>query len=372
MTWITDNLVFFLIVGLVIIITSLGFVIYESDKTEESPTPRSGSRTTIATLFLGIAVALLGGIILWGLLYGFTSLASWAIVVMSVVFAWIIFQSGRFTVLEGEGGFMKFLGTPFGRLGPGYGWVLPGIMKVVTVNTQAFIDSGENDDSYRTGDNIELLVDSDASFAVSNPREFATIEKAAVLKYVNAARQDVLRAHIHKFTVNNILRDFLNKDLSPGQLMDPLEKIRILKNDITNNGGEELLRELNSKVEKYGLIAEALHIKNVFFNKEVEKKAQRLFEEGLEAPGLQRDASSKGMMADTLFNSMLKSAGLTRDELTKEERMLWMEQAMAAAMAIEDKGTFVYINGKHGGSRVFINPNKPSTSGKPPETDEEE
>lgn len=338
---------------------------------------RESSWATLATFLLGILISLAIGGLVWGivvlvlvlvhpagnsaLLYLLQNAAG--LVTGTVVGALFVFWPGFFTVRAGEKAFLTLFGIPFGRLGPGWGWVFPGFMTVNKEISAAMQDRTDAAEEYLTGDGLEIFVESEITVAVVDPLLVQGIQAASVRDYISARRKAAVRKYIGTLSASQSLRKAMNEDATIEDQVALFEDLRNFKGEITRNGPNTILGILNDELPAYGLRAQQVQVENVRFNDRLEASSERVFDEIAEALGLRKDALNKALNAKTLREALFRDLGLELNNLTNPEKLAQLRRDVAYALAAEGQGGYNYLDfgGQPPPGVIVTTPSTPST-----------
>jgi hypothetical protein len=338
---------------------------------------RASSSATIMTFIIGILVSAAIAAIIW---LGFVWLVRpyfppaiyppWVWyplhllgIVAGILVATPLFFAGRFDILAGQKAFLYFFGIPFGRLGPGWAWIFPGLMSFELKETAAIQDKSAKPEEYLTAEGIEMFVESEATVAIEDPLLTKAIQGGDIAAYVSARRRSAVRRYISTVSMRSVIDLATKEDPTATELAELFKEIKSAKGEISANGPNTVIGYMNEEIAAFGLRAQQVQFETVLFNDALESKSQRIFEEVAEALGLRKDATNKAMVIKALDDKLLSDMGIKTDDLTKEEKLDMLRRGIAFALAAEGQGNYNFNDfGQPPPSGVMVGVT-PTTSG---------
>lgn len=378
------------ILVLVMVLAGLGFMILlllRSEQISEGPggvSVRYGSWTTISSLGVGIFISALAGMLVWRTtLYLTDEIIPWhnlkkdyvetvgylqhatGIIVGALVGIFLIFLPGQFTILVGQRAYASFARVPLGLFGPGWGWVIPLVMKVVPVPFAATQNSDDGPVEYSTGDGLEIFLQTGATVSVQKPLLVQTLQADSINQYITDRRNAATRRYASTITLlTDVVGRAMTENASPEDQLALFTEIRMVKGEVSKNGPGTIQDFMNEELAEFGLYANQVEVENIRFNDQLEKRSQEIFDEIAQALSLRKDALNKNLGIKTFVEQGLKDLGINPKDLTQQEKLDLFRRASAIVLASEGQGSYnfhdfgtqppvgVVINAKSGGSDV--------------------
>ncbi len=317
------------------------------------------SGKTITSFLIGIAASILLTLIIWSATTIFMgsyfdipdfpwfawSLRNAVGLLLGILAGFFFFETGRFNIEPSHQAYATFLGYPFTMFGVGDGWVIPGLMEVHSESTAAHQDVGEGPSKYPTKNGVPITLDSESTYVVENVLRATRMPVDQRPQFVAATRAAAVRKYIgtKEFRVSELNPGITEENTPLSQRTKILEFINGLKGEISNQGPEWVLKEMNYTLREFGLRAKQVQLENVSFDPTMEKKAERIYDEMLEGAGLGLNSVNQSNVADSIMDRTLARAGLKKEDLTPDQRLRLATLAHNQAMSAEGQASVIHV-----------------------------
>lgn len=275
-----------------------------------------------------------------------------------IMAGYALFEAGRFNILPGTKAYLTLFGFPFGNLGPGWGWRIPGIMEVKERTTQAVQDTDGQPVEYITETGVQLFIDTGATVQITDPLLAEAITAGDIQTYINSRKKAAVRAYVARLRIELDLA--FRADLTADEQEQVFLNLIHVKGDVSVNGPSQVKDAMNIELEQYGMTTTQIQFEEVSFNQQLEQKLSRAFDEIAEGPGLKKDILNKAVVIETLYTRLLEISGVSQDTLTPEQKFDLLKRAQAYALAAEGQGNYSYQDfGSAPPRGILVNVNQP-------------